>query len=80
MSGAGGDGDGVTGQKADKSVTSTFVSVKPLDVFKETLWEFPAAFVGTETKYFWREVRTYPAVFVETNTGIKSQNLIFLWF
>lgn len=29
MSGAGGDGDGVTGQKADKSVTSTFVSVKP---------------------------------------------------
>lgn len=36
-SGAGGDGNGVTCLKADKSVTSTFVSVKTLDVFKETL-------------------------------------------
>ena len=44
----GGDGGGVKGERAAKPATavwhsiSKFVSVKPLDIFNETLWEFSA--------------------------------------
>ena len=43
---------------------STFVSVKPLDIFKETSGEFSSCGCGDKKLYFWREVGTPPAVFV----------------
>lgn len=45
--GGGGGGGGVTGNKASKWMTavcicvSTLVNVTPLDIFKETLGQFP---------------------------------------
>ena len=54
MLGSGVENGGVWGDKSAKPVTtvwarvSTFLNVKPLDVFKETSGQFPTVFVVTE--------------------------------
>ena len=81
ISGGGGRVGGVTDEKAAKSATadggciSTFVSVKPLDVFKETLWQIQAC--GNKKLCFWEYVRISQDMFVATKTAILSQNVIF---
>ena len=61
----GGDGGGVTEENAAKPATtvwdfvSTFVSMKPLDIFKETSGQFPAVFAAPKkNNIFQQEVGT----------------------
>ena len=68
MSGGGGDGAGVKGDKAAKSLTAT-----PLDICKETLDQFPAEVgpsVARPNQMFLGDLRSIPAMFVVTKTGI----------
>lgn len=73
----GGEGDGgrVTGKRVAKQVTmaqdrvSTFVSVNSLDIFMETLEQFPNLYVVKKNRISLTN-RISPVVFLVTKTGI----------
>lgn len=53
---------GITGDRVGKPVTAvqvcvtTFGSMTPLDILKDTLGQFPAVLVAPKNRYFGREV------------------------
>lgn len=60
MSGGGGHGGAVTGEKAAKPMATVqywFLTLS-LNILKETLAQFPSMFVVTKKIHFWHKVRT----------------------
>lgn len=71
LSGGGGDGGGVTGEKAGDTVwgyASTSVREEPLDRFTETSEKCTKT--NKQIRCFWRRVGTSPTMFVATESGI----------
>lgn len=77
LSGGGGHGVGVTGERVDKPTTavweccSTFVSVKPLDIFRETNNSFQPC--CNRKLIFWQKVRTSPSL------SMRQQRYFIQW-
>lgn len=88
ISGEGGDGVGVTEEKATKPLTkvrdciSTFESETPLAILRVRCDNFQLCLWWRRQGYLWQEVWTSPIVFVETKTGMAKTFLTFtrgLW-